>query len=210
LDTYSQKNDKTGDSIGSGSTITGTGIIVGKEIHIEGPFVVEISQKAESYGLNLLSPKYFVDHRSTEQDLKDWKKGFSFKLEAIKDGQEYRRSSLIEYIENRLEQQHRLLIMGQTGTSKSIILMEIICDYVVKGYQILYNFGETGIANGSNVRDFLEKLLDDGNKLLVAVDNVQDERTATIFPKTKPEIGQTSCDRNVIESNGVDFYISAR
>jgi tetratricopeptide (TPR) repeat protein len=170
-----------GDNIQTGN-IVGNGIIVGKQIHIEGDFIVEISEKAESYGLNLLPPRYFVEHKATELDLEDWRKGFSFKLESIKDRQEYRRSSLLNSIENKLEQQHSLLLLGQTGTSKSTVLMEIVCDYFEKGYQILYNFGDKPeITNGSKIRDFIEKLLNDGNKLLLAIDNVHDERTATIF-----------------------------
>ena len=73
----------SGDIIGIG--IDGSGNIIGKDISV-------VINQAQDYGLNLLSPDYFKDYKSTEQDLEDWKKGFSFKLEAIKQKKEFRKS----------------------------------------------------------------------------------------------------------------------
>ena len=54
--------------------ITGAGIIVGNDIHIEGDFIVQTSDKARSLGINLLEPKYF-QNRSIG-DVENWKNGF--------------------------------------------------------------------------------------------------------------------------------------
>jgi tetratricopeptide (TPR) repeat protein len=160
-----------GDVIGIG--VSGDGNIIGKDINI-------VINEAQSYGLTLLSASYFKEHKSTEQDLKDWRNGFSFKLEAIKEKRELRRS-IIDKLRIKLEREHRLLITGESGTSKSTILMEFICEYFDCGYKILYNFGETEIKNSVDLIKFIEGLLKGSNKVLIAVDNVHSERTAAIF-----------------------------
>jgi tetratricopeptide (TPR) repeat protein len=149
------------------------GNIIGKDINV-------VINKAQSYGINLLSTNYFKEYKSTPQDLEDWKNGFSFKLEAIKEKRELRRS-IVDKIKIKLEKEHRLLIVGESGTSKTTILMEIMCEYFDYGYKILYNFGETEIKNSVELVKFIEGLLKGNNKILVAVDNVHSERTAAIF-----------------------------
>jgi tetratricopeptide (TPR) repeat protein len=165
------QNTKGGDVIGLG--ISGSGNIIGKDINV-------VINKAQSYGINLLSTNYFKEYKSTPQDLEDWKNGFSFKLEAIKEKRELRRS-IVDKIKIKLEKEHRLLIVGESGTSKTTILMEIMCEYFDYGYKILYNFGETEIKNSVELVKFIEGLLKGNNKILVAVDNVHSERTAAIF-----------------------------
>ena len=54
---------------------------------------------------------------------------------------------MVDTVRIKLEREHRLLIVGESGTSKSTILMEVICEYFDRGYTILYNFGETEIKN---------------------------------------------------------------
>jgi ABC-type transport system involved in cytochrome bd biosynthesis fused ATPase/permease subunit len=106
-----------GDIIGIG--VSGSGNIVGKDINV-------VVNEAQSYGLKLLSTNYFKEYKSTSQDLKDWRNGFSFKLEAIKEKRELRRS-IVDKVKIKLESEHRLLMVGESGTSKTTILMEIIC-----------------------------------------------------------------------------------
>jgi hypothetical protein len=84
------------------SNITGNGIIIGKQIHIEGDVIVNLSNEAKSNGLNLLPPKYFEDHKGTDQDFEDRKKGFSFKLSSIKERQEFRRG-IVDEIKMKLD-----------------------------------------------------------------------------------------------------------
>jgi tetratricopeptide (TPR) repeat protein len=160
-----------GDVIGVG--IDGNGNIIGKDINI-------VINQAYDYGINLLSSSYFENYKSTNQDTEDWKNGFSFKLESIKEKKEFRRPILSD-IKNQLEKEHRLLIVGESGTSKTTILMEVICDYFDLGYKILYNFGDQEFKNINDLVNFIEDLLKGGNKVLVAIDNVHSERTAPIF-----------------------------
>ena len=160
-----------GDVIGVG--IDGSGNIIGKDISV-------VINEVHDYGLNLLAPNYFNEHKSTAQDLEDWRNGFSFKLEAIKEKRELRRS-IVDKIKLNLEREHRQLIVGESGTSKSTILMEVICEYFDNGYKILYNFGETEIKNAVELVKFIEGLLKAKNKVLIAIDNVHSERTAAIF-----------------------------
>mgnify|MGYP003575444155 CR=1 FL=1 len=161
----------SGDVIGFG--IDGNGNIIGKNISI-------VINQSRSYGLELLTSDRFKDYKSTEQDLEDWKKGFSFKLEAIKEKREFRRN-IVDKIKSKLENEHRLLIVGEGGTSKSTILMEIICEYFDNGYKILYNEENSEIKNGTDLVKFIQDLLIGNNKVLVAVDNVHTEKTAAIF-----------------------------
>jgi tetratricopeptide (TPR) repeat protein len=183
----------SGDIIGVG--IDGSGNIIGKDISI-------VINQAQSYGINLLTSDYFKEYKSTDQDLEDWKNGFSFKLEAIKDKKDFRRN-IVANIKAKLESEHRLLIVGESGTSKSTILMEIMCDYFEEGYKILYNFGESEIKNGIDLVKFIEGFLKCGNKVLVAVDNTHSERTAAIFYL----IDQLS---NYEHSKNLRFVLTAR
>jgi ABC-type oligopeptide transport system ATPase subunit len=74
------------------------------------------------------------------------------------------------------------LIVGESGTSKSTILMEIIYDYYDQGYEILWNRDDASMKEGIPIINFIKDLLkNDGSKVLVAVDNVNDERTSAIF-----------------------------
>jgi tetratricopeptide (TPR) repeat protein len=156
-----------------GIGVSGDGNIIGKDITV-------VINEAQSYGLTLLAANYFKEHKTTDQDLEDWKNGFSFKLEAIKEKRELRRS-VVDTVRIKLEREHRLLIVGESGTSKSTILMEVICEYFDRGYTILYNFGETEIKNSIDLVKFIEGLLKGNNKVLIAVDNVHTERTAAVF-----------------------------
>ena len=72
-------------------------------------------------------------------------------------------------------------VLGQSGSSKSTIFMEIICDYFDEGFAILYNEGTTDIKNPDGLVNFIEDLLKDERKVLVAIDNAHDEKTSSIF-----------------------------
>jgi putative protein kinase ArgK-like GTPase of G3E family len=77
-------------------------------------------------------------------------------------GLEFRRDKVLEKIKAKLSQSnHRLLLLGKPGSSKSTILMELICDYFKDRYQILYNWDNTNkIGNTSDATQFIGKLLD--------------------------------------------------
>jgi tetratricopeptide (TPR) repeat protein len=141
----------------------------------------DLGQIYLSYGLNWLPRDYFKYHRSTDNDLDDWKKGSSFDLSAIRAKRELRREKIIEYIKSRLNNQGKLLIVGQSGSSKSTVLMELMCDYIDDDFEVVYNYGNMEIRNPDGLAYFIEGRLKKGIKVLVAVDNAHDERTSSIF-----------------------------
>lgn len=98
-----------------------------------------------------------------------------------KGKRELRREGLIADIKSRLENQGKLLIVGQSGISKSTILMELICDYFHDGYDVLYNYGMTDIRNVDGLINFVEDILRNDKKILVAIDNAHTEKTYSIF-----------------------------
>ncbi len=58
------------------------------------------------------------------------------------------------------------LLVGESGTSKSTILKEVMCDCFDDGYNILYNYGSIDIKNGGQLVNFIERIiLKEGNKL---------------------------------------------
>ena len=138
-------------------------------------------QLYEANGLSWLPRDYFEDHICTNEDIENWKNGFAFSLPSILEKKEFRRSTLINEIKGRLISRHRLLLIGESGSSKSTILMEILTDFFVDGYEILYNLDGTEIKNGPQLVSFIENRLERGDKILVVVDNVHYERTSAIF-----------------------------
>ena len=110
--------------------------------------------------------------KSTTEDTEISKNGFAFLLPSIK------LSALINEIKSKLKDKRRLLLVGESGTSKTTILMEILTDYFDEGYEILYNLEGAEIKNGQQLVRFIEKRLDRGDRIL---DNVHSERTSAIF-----------------------------
>jgi GTPase SAR1 family protein len=135
-------------------------------------------QIQKDYGLKWLAKDYFETYKS---NLDDWRKGFSFGLPSIKSRQELRREGLIGDIKTRLENEKKILIIGQSGSSKSTILMELICDYFDAGYEILYNEGMSELSNPDGLVNFIESRLKMNEKILVAVDDAHNDRTNSIF-----------------------------
>ena len=161
-----------GDVIGVG--VDGSGNIIGKDISV-------VINQARGYGLTLLSPNYFKENSDTGPNFEDWKKGFNFTPESIYYNREYRRESVLDEIRGGLEKQQRLLLLGESGTSKSTLLMEIVCYYLTKGTKF---FTVKGMRNQENLIILLslfESLVRGGNKVLVAVDNVHDKKMASVF-----------------------------
>jgi tetratricopeptide (TPR) repeat protein len=109
-----------------------------------------------------------------------WKQGFPFELESIRDKREFRRESVINEIEIQLENLQNILIVGESGFSKTTVLMEIICDYIDKGYWVLYNRG-IDVNNCEGLRVFIESLLKGGANVMVAVDDAHRIGSTPIF-----------------------------
>jgi hypothetical protein len=106
------------------------------------------NQIYETNGLTWLPRNYFEDHVSTKEDIDNWKNGFAFHLPSIMHKQEFRRSALIDEIKRKLRSRHKLLLAGESGSSKSVILMEILTDFFTDGYEVLYNLDGAEIRNG--------------------------------------------------------------
>jgi tetratricopeptide (TPR) repeat protein len=135
----------------------------------------------QTNGLYWLSRNYFEDNISTTEDTENWKNGFAFQLPSIMQEKEFRRNALLNEIKRRLEIRNRLLLVGESGTSKTTILMEILADYFAEGYEIFYNLEGNEIKNGPLLVSFIQNRLKSGDKVLVIVDDVHFERTSTIF-----------------------------
>jgi tetratricopeptide (TPR) repeat protein len=136
----------------------------------------------QNYGLTWLPFDYFKDKVVTENDLKEWKDGFDFKLPAIKYNLEYKREEVLNEIIEKLQNQNKLLILGESGLGKTTILMELLYLYLdKKDYLILYNWGKDEIKRGDKLAEFIGALLNEGFKILVIVDDVHMQKTTPIF-----------------------------
>ena len=140
-------------------------------------------------GLRLIYEDDLKKNSNTTSNFNDWLKGFSFDLRSVYHKREYRREKVIDNIKKKLEEKQRLLILGESGTSKTILLMEILCDYLKrgffkKGYKILHNLDPTTTGEIKNL-EYLENtlllLVKDGNNVIVIVDNVHNKSISTIF-----------------------------
>jgi tetratricopeptide (TPR) repeat protein len=186
-DNNTQNSTKQGtNNVKVGNISNSAGVIIGSNINVEGGInVTTVIQEIKSSGLKYLPPDYFqVNLRSSYQGFDKWKNGFPFKLQDIMHGHHFQRTDLLNDIINKLEDNngnHALLLLGKSGTSKSILLMDIMCHYFKNNFVVFYNFGEEEIKNLYDLENSLKSRLKDGNKILVAVDNVNDKRTAAIF-----------------------------
>jgi tetratricopeptide (TPR) repeat protein len=133
-------------------------------------------EECQSYGLNWLRMGNFEYRKNTETDFEIWKKGFD--LPSIMAKRELRREGLIAYIKSKLENQGKLLIVG---SSKTTILMELMCDYSDAGYEVFYNYGTADIRNVDGLVNFVKDILRSDKKILVAIDNAHSKETYPIF-----------------------------
>ena len=158
---------------------------MGHDIHIEGDFIVNVLEsQCRNFGITFLKPTFFLDNVSSKLDVDNWKRGFSFNIPAIMDDLDFKRQTLIDEIKKQLENsnnQNTLLLLGKSGSSKSNLIKNIICHYFKNNYMIFYNEGQDEIKNLDELINFLIEKVKDNNKILVAIDNVHNVRTAGIF-----------------------------
>ena len=109
-------------------------------------------------GLRLIYNDYFKENNNTISNFNEWLKGFSFNFKSVYHEREYRREKLLDIIKTKLEDKKRLLLLGESGMSKSIFLMEILCDYLNKGYKILHNI-ESYCSGEIKKLEFIEDTL---------------------------------------------------
>jgi tetratricopeptide (TPR) repeat protein len=141
---------------------------------------------AQDCGLRLIYNDYFKQDNNTSTNFQEWLKGFQFNIKSIYHGREFRRETLINSIKEKLEDSQRLLLLGESGTSKTILLMEILCDYLKKGYKILHNLdfsistsGE--ITNLEYIENTLLGLIKNEKNVIVIVDGIHNKTISNIF-----------------------------
>ncbi len=161
-----------GDQIGY--WVRGDDNIIGKNISV-------LNQEIKPTGLTLLEPDYFERRKNVKDDFENWKKGYPFELPSIYYGYEFKREIITNEIKQKLEDNNKLLVLGESGTSKSTVLMEIMCDFFRDGYKVLHNLGSTQLAQPNDIVQYIESLAKGRNKLLIAIDNAHDKKMAAIF-----------------------------
>jgi tetratricopeptide (TPR) repeat protein len=165
-------SNNVGDVIGVG---VGDGNIIGKNISIV------INEFSQDCGLTLIHPSYFNENNDVNENLEQWKNGHSFHLESVYQKKEFRRENLLEEIKLKLEDKKRLLLLGESGMSKTTLLMEIICDYFDMNYKVLYNLGNVELRNADSIVKKIKELAYGDNKILIVVDDVQTFHASLIF-----------------------------
>ena len=157
-----------------GVNVDGSGNIIAKNI------TLVTNEVKEYFGLDLISKGYFRGI-NTQPDFENWIAGFPFSLPSIYQGKEFRRETLLQGIKKKLQDNRKLLLLGESGSSKSTILMEILCDYYKDDYIVLYNEGITEPREPNKIIESIRELLNTDTKILVVVDNVHEKKMASIF-----------------------------
>lgn len=138
------------------------------------------SQVIVQNGFEEISSDYFENHIMNVEDFEDWKDGRNFTLPSIYREKEFRRNDVINTIKEGLDKYKMLLIKGAPSTSKTTLLMEIICDYFKENYVVLWNKGDA-IGSPSEVINYIQRLLDDDCNILVAVDDIHKENSSIFY-----------------------------
>ena len=159
-------------NVNVGNISDAAGVIIGSNINVEGGInVTNVIQEIKSYGLKLIHPNHFRDNSNTSENFEKWKKGFPLSLESIYQHKEYKRERVLQEIIEKLEEKKRLLLLGESGTSKTTLLMEIICQYFDDGYRILYNLDNDDLKNTNAITEKIKDLANANNRILVVIDN---------------------------------------
>jgi Tfp pilus assembly protein PilF len=140
--------------------------------------VIQICSESEAcFGLHVIDKDYF---KKNNGNFEEWKSGYPFNIFAIKEKLEFRREKVLSDVRKLLESNHKIMLIGERGTSKSTVLMEIVCDYLDMGYWALYN-DRDDLTNSDMAVKFIKGLLKSGKKIIVAVDDVHKAGKAAIF-----------------------------
>ncbi len=186
------------DSVG---VIIGSNIKVG-DINVN---VTNVIQEIKDYGLKLLHPNHFIDNSDTSENVEKWKKGFPLYLESIYQHKEYKRERVLQEIREKLEEKKRLLLLGESGTSKTTILMEIICQYFNNGYRVLYNLDDDELKDINKITEKIKDLANGDNRILIVIDNVHSQKMSLIF-NTISDIQPFNSDKK----DRIRFLLAAR
>jgi hypothetical protein len=118
------------------------------------------------------------------------------------------RNDVLDSIKQQLESKRRLLVVGESGTSKSTLLMEILCDYVKKGYKVFHNLdlgSSADIKNLEYIENTIIEMVDNGTNVMVIVDNIHNKTNASIFSLIKKPR-----DDHEDKVDKIKFLLSAR
>ena len=97
-------------------------------------------------------------------------------MESIYYNKELKRIDVFNSIISKLNDQRCLLLLGESGSSKTTILNEVICYYFKQGHTIFYNYGDKEVNCPESIRDIIENAVTKGNKVLIAIDNIHDKK----------------------------------
>ena len=135
-------------------------------------------------GLRLIYEDNFKESSNTISNFNEWLRGFSFDLKSVYHEREYRREKIIDIIKKKLDDEKRLLLLGESGMSKTIFLMEILSYYLKQGYKIFHNIDSTAsgeIKKLEYLENTISLLVQNGNSVLIIVDNVHNKPISNIF-----------------------------
>ena len=192
----------------SGNISNSAGVIIGENIKVEGDITVNVTkviQEIKNYGLKLLHPNHFIDNSDTSENVEKWKKGFPLSLESIYQHKEYKRERVLQEIREKLEEKKRLLLLGESGTSKTTLLMEIICQYFNNGYRVLYNLDDDELKDINTITEKIKELANGDNRILMVIDNVHSQKMSLIF-NTISDIQPFNSDKK----DRIRFLLAAR
>jgi tetratricopeptide (TPR) repeat protein len=71
--------------------------------------------------------------------------------------------------------------LGESGTSKTTLLMEVLCYCFDIGYTILYNLGKDSLRNVNTIVTKIKDLAHAENNVLIVIDDVQSAKLSLIF-----------------------------
>ncbi|MFQ6055801.1 MAG: hypothetical protein ACE5J3_07455, partial [Methanosarcinales archaeon] len=125
-------------------------------------------------GFIKLTPLYFEGRKVKKNPWTD-----KFRLVHIKEGCDVRRK-ITKDIESAIKSKENILLLGESGSGKTLVLYRIIMDYYNKGYTVLFKEGSETFEKPTKVIDLIREYADT-NDVLVAVDNVHWNRNIRAF-----------------------------
>ena len=126
-----------------------------------------------------INPTYFITH--TNENVNEWKKGFSMNLVSIKKKKHFTRDNILINILQKLNQKNFLILIGQSGYSKSIVLNEILCHYHESHFLVFKLDGKQLISYPVEIMKNLEYLMSLKKKIFIAIDNAHSVNSIALY-----------------------------
>lgn len=141
-------------------------------------------------GFIKLTPLYFEGRKVKKNPWTD-----KFRLVHIKEGCDVIRK-ITKDIENAIESKENILLLGESGSGKTLILYRIIMDYYNKGYNVLFKEGSETFEKPTKVIDLIKEYADT-KEVLIAVDNVHLDKNIRAF-EIIDELRDLEEDKNIV------------